>query len=511
MENQWNANNFQTFAPQPNNMPQPLPKSLEELKPPSTKRPRAESESTEEDEENYSTSPSPASNTSNVFNNPGPIAHSTPLMPLMPQNQQLQPMQPQQQQMQQTDFSNFTHPMMQQQWAAQMNPLMQQQWAATQMLQQQQQSNGYPLQQQQQQHSQNMYNLQNLNNTQTSTSSCENDDSGNSSIIQQPPQQNLNLPPNEIEFCAIPGRLALLSQNKKVRVTLAEIQRRIAAPECLNASLLSAILRKAKNREGGKVLSNDLAKHNISLAAGRRKSAPNTAFTALVESDALTLAKDFHELSDKHFPFNDIAYEFIKTIHSMDDWHSCMLVIYNYVGYTQTFGVFQRLMSILSSDNSPVAERPLNLPLLMDAESQKNFTHFCLITHGFGTPAHLSSWNTQQKVFKVLPELAKNKKEGATRENTLPKSLIFSCCAFFMSYVVIFAPSLLVRVFEAMTNPKTFCTKIARAIPPGIDSIEPLISMYQQQQQQRQNQALQLQQQQQNQALHLQQSGYPAQ
>uniref|UniRef100_A0A914PJG7 Transcription factor AP-2 C-terminal domain-containing protein n=1 Tax=Panagrolaimus davidi TaxID=227884 RepID=A0A914PJG7_9BILA len=245
MENQWNANNFQAFAPQPNNMPQSLPKSLEELKPPSTKRPRAESESTEEDEENYSPSPSPASNTSNVFNNPGPIAHSTPLMPLMQQNQQLQPMQPQPQQMQQPDFSNFMHPMMQQQWAAQMNPLMQQQWAATQMLQQQQ-SNGYPLQQQQQQHSQNMYNLANLNNTQTSTSSCENDDSGNSSIIQQPaqPQQNLNLPPNEIEFCAIPGRLALLSQNKKVKVTLAEIQRRIAAPECLNASLLSAILRK---------------------------------------------------------------------------------------------------------------------------------------------------------------------------------------------------------------------------------------------------------------------------
>jgi hypothetical protein len=452
MENQWNANNFQAFAPQPNNMPISLPKSMEEFKPPSTKRPRAESESTEEDEENYSPSPSPANNTSNVFNNPGPIAHSTPLMPLMPQNQQLQPMQPQQQQMQQPDFSNFMHPMMQQQWAAQMNPMMQQQWAAAQMIQQQQQSNGYPLQQQPQ-HSQNMYNLANLNNTQTSTSSCENDDSGNSSIIQQ---QNLNLPPNEIEFCSIPGRLALLSQNKKVKVTLAEIQRRIAAPECLNASLLSAILRKAKNREGGKVLSNDLAKHNISLAAGRRKSAPNTAFTALVECDALTLAKDFHELSDKHFPFNDIAYEFIKTIHTMEEWHSCMLVIYNFVGYPQTSGVLQRLMTILSSDNSPIAELPLNLPLDMHPDSQKNFTHFSLLTHGFGIFAHRSSWNTQQKVFKVL--------------------------------------------FEAMTNPRTFCTKVGRPIPDAIGAIESLISMYQQQQQQHQNQALQLQ-----------QSGYPGQ
>uniref|UniRef100_A0AC34EYT8 Transcription factor AP-2 C-terminal domain-containing protein n=1 Tax=Panagrolaimus sp. ES5 TaxID=591445 RepID=A0AC34EYT8_9BILA len=437
-------------------MPSQLQKS-DEIKPPSVKRPRPTSESTDDGEslENYSPPPQ-TSDTSNIFNNPGPLAHSTPMsMSLM--NQQLQQHQQQQQQqqlqqMQQTaDFSNFMNPMMQQQWAAHY-----------QMLQQQQQQpnvSGYPMQQQQQHpmQQQNMYNnssMLNLDNTHTSSSS---DDSGNSSIIQAqqppPPPQNLNRPANEVEFCSVPGRLALLSQNKKVKVTLAEIQRRIAAPECLNASLLSAILRKAKNREGGKVLSNDLAKHNISLAAGRRKSAPNTAFTALVEAESLTLAKDFQELTDKHFPFNDIAYEFIKCITSIEEWQSSMVVIYNYVGFPQCFGVLQRLMAILSFDKSPIGEFPLNVPTLLHPESQKNFTHFSLLSHGFGIPAHHASWNSQLKVFRVL--------------------------------------------YEAMINPRTFCTKIGRPIPESIASLEPLILMAQQQQQQQQQ--------------ILQHSGYPGQ
>ena len=45
-------------------------------------------------------------------------------------------------------------------------------------------------------------------------------------------------------YCTVPGRTSLLSSTTKYRVTVAEIQRRISPPECLNASLLGGILRK---------------------------------------------------------------------------------------------------------------------------------------------------------------------------------------------------------------------------------------------------------------------------
>lgn len=45
-------------------------------------------------------------------------------------------------------------------------------------------------------------------------------------------------------FCTVPGRLSLLSSTSKYKVTIAEVQRRLAPPECLNASLLGGVLRR---------------------------------------------------------------------------------------------------------------------------------------------------------------------------------------------------------------------------------------------------------------------------
>ena len=57
-------------------------------------------------------------------------------------------------------------------------------------------------------------------------------------------------------FCSVPGRLSLLSSTSKYKVTVAEVQRRLSPPECLNASLLGGVLRRyvdsqtnAKKRE----------------------------------------------------------------------------------------------------------------------------------------------------------------------------------------------------------------------------------------------------------------------
>ena len=55
-------------------------------------------------------------------------------------------------------------------------------------------------------------------------------------------------------FCSVPGRLSLLSSTSKYKVTVAEVQRRLSPPECLNASLLGGVLRRLEKitfLEGG--------------------------------------------------------------------------------------------------------------------------------------------------------------------------------------------------------------------------------------------------------------------
>ena len=84
-------------------------------------------------------------------------------------------------------------------------------------------------------------------------------------------------------FCSTPGRLSLLSSTSKYKVTVAEVQRRLSPPECLNASLLGGVLRRAKSKDGGKVLRDKLEKIGMSLPAGRRKAANVTLLTSLVE------------------------------------------------------------------------------------------------------------------------------------------------------------------------------------------------------------------------------------
>lgn len=133
--------------------------------------------------------------------------------------------------------------------------------------------------------------------------------------------------PSEV-FCAVPGRLSLLSSTSKYKVTIAEVQRRLSPPECLNASLLGGVLRRyvyiihsrlfyspllnsfpfrAKSKNGGRLLREKLEKIGLNLPAGRRKAANVTLLTSLVEGEATHLAKDFHFVCETEFPARQLA------------------------------------------------------------------------------------------------------------------------------------------------------------------------------------------------------------
>ncbi|MEQ2187536.1 Transcription factor AP-2-beta [Goodea atripinnis] len=145
---------------------------------------------------------------------------------------------------------------------------------------------------------------------------------------------------NEV-FCSVPGRLSLLSSTSKYKVTVGEVQRRLSPPECLNASLLGGVLRRAKSKNGGKCLREKLEKIGLNLPAGRRKAANVTLLTSLVEGEAVHLARDFGYICETEFP--------------------------------------------TKADRTPLGNsRPT--PIL-EPGIQSCLSHFSFITHGFGSPA----------------------------------------------------------------------------------------------------------------------------
>lgn len=115
------------------------------------------------------------------------------------------------------------------------------------------------------------------------------------------------IPSGNDVFCSVPGRLSLLSSTSKYKVTVAEVQRRLAPPECLNASLLGGVLRRAKSKNGGRILRDKLDKIGLNLPAGRRKAANVTLLTSLVEGEAIHMARDFGYVCETEFPARQIA------------------------------------------------------------------------------------------------------------------------------------------------------------------------------------------------------------
>jgi len=213
-------------------------------------------------------------------------------------------------------------------------------------------------------------------------------------------------------FCSTPGRLSLLSSTSKYKVTVAEVQRRLSPPECLNASLLGGVLRRAKSKDGGKVLRDKLDKIGMSLPAGRRKAANVTLLTSLVEGEAIHLARDFGYVCETEFPAKAVA-EYLCSRDSSDQYRRKELVL-------ATKMICKELMDLLNQDRSPLCNtRPQ--PIL-DPSIQRPLTHFSMVTHGFGSPAIVAALtaiqNYMNESIKYLDKLYPSLHTGGLEKPT---------------------------------------------------------------------------------------------
>merc|ERR1712012_775736 len=193
-------------------------------------------------------------------------------------------------------------------------------------------------------------------------------------------------------FCSVPGRLSLLSSTSKYKVTIAEVQRRLSPPECLNASLLGGVLRRAKSKDGGKMLRSKLDRIGLTLPAGRRKAANVTLLTSLVEGEAIHLARDFGYVCDTEFPARPVAEYLTRQASDPTELYRRKELLYatKYVGH--------ELMEFLNQDRSPLCNtRP---PLMLEPGIQRHLSHFSMITHGFGSPAIVAALGAVQNYVK---------------------------------------------------------------------------------------------------------------
>ncbi|NXX69656.1 AP2B factor, partial [Spizella passerina] len=181
-------------------------------------------------------------------------------------------------------------------------------------------------------------------------------------------------------FCSVPGRLSLLSSTSKYKVTVGEVQRRLSPPECLNASLLGGVLRRAKSKNGGRSLRERLEKIGLNLPAGRRKAANVTLLTSLVEEPLRErmVAKRSHPMPWDQFQPHPTS---LAGLLDEPNNRSSLFLPFS----LPCRQLCKEFTDLLAQDRTPIGNsRPT--PIL-EPGIQSCLTHFSLITHGFGAPA----------------------------------------------------------------------------------------------------------------------------
>ncbi|XP_054712975.1 transcription factor AP-2-epsilon-like [Uloborus diversus] len=213
-------------------------------------------------------------------------------------------------------------------------------------------------------------------------------------------------------FCSVPGRLSLLSSTSKYKVTVGEVQRRLSPPECLNASLLGGVLRRAKSKNGGRSLREKLEKIGLNLPAGRRKAANVTLLTSLVEGEAIHLARDFGYVCETEFPSRQVG-EYLCRNHSdpSDLYRRKEL-------FLATKQIMKEFVDLLNQDRSPLCNtRPQSI---LEPNIQRHLTHFSLITHGFGSPAIVAALTAVQNFMNESLKYLEKQLNSYQTSGTVP-------------------------------------------------------------------------------------------
>ncbi|GMR54245.1 hypothetical protein PMAYCL1PPCAC_24440 [Pristionchus mayeri] len=199
-------------------------------------------------------------------------------------------------------------------------------------------------------------------------------------------------------FYEIPGRLSL--NNRKYNMTVAEIYRRLRAPESFNISLLGSLCRKGKTRSSCEWMKKQLDYNDIDLHAGRRKSSPVTLFTALPEGEALELAKDMDEEIILLFPFVDIVTSLARPPTPLSSSQRA----YRRSAYTAA----SRFAGCLEK-----AVDDMKLPVFIRYPHKQNplaylILNYSSLTHGYGPDAVVSWMRNFRKLFGFIEkEIAK--------------------------------------------------------------------------------------------------------
>ncbi|KAM3725482.1 Transcription factor AP-2-delta [Dirofilaria immitis] len=221
-----------------------------------------------------------------------------------------------------------------------------------------------------------------LSSNESTGDECNEEDLGDFGSISSSPVLLTNVLPSTSAqtFCSVPGRLSLLCASSKYKVSVAELARRLSPPESLNASLLGGILRRAKSKNGGQTLRDQLEHIGLKLPAGRRKSTNVTLLTSLVEGEAQHLAKDFANACSTEFPAKSIAQSRLKKCSTM----SIMELEKEKEKFRAAKQLLSGFMDMLQQDNNILFSNK------KDNNMQTSMERFSLITHTFGTPAILA-------------------------------------------------------------------------------------------------------------------------